>query len=216
MREVEISFSLDIQVGSTKLVSCMKSFNSFRIITLSSILLFVLLPGNTFSQTTTTNTTLTDPQHIETFLDVTERVRCICLPSLPIKGCTYNVCVVSSYLKTFIENRIREGMTGDEIVDRFVHGFGDSIQNDSVVQHFKREGNQGMIQSLTHGFGEKIQAKPDSTWINLSLGLIGILALTGIGYYLVQRTRAKSKPLNDSKSNTEKLDTLEKKYLSEL
>lgn len=197
-----------------------KSILASRLVRLVALLVLTLAINvfhPTYGQTTTTNTTLTEPAHIQTFLDVTQRIRCICLPSLPIQGCTYNVCVVSSYLKTFIENRIREGMSGDEIVQRFETGFGSAILSDPVVVHFQNEGNQGMIRSLRDGFGPNIHAKPDSTWINLSLVLIGMGALVGIGYYVAQRkkTRSTAATLPTAKDN-EELNELEKKYLSEL
>lgn len=199
------------------------------------IIHFSLLLSNLDAQTTTTTTSLTDPKQIEQFLDATSRLRCICLPSLPIQSCSYNMCIVSSYLKTFIENQIKQGMTSDEIVYKFENGFGDTIQDDSVVKHFKEEGNDRMIQSLMQGFGPNIQAKPDSTWINLSLAFIGLIGLIGIGYYLIQRKKAspsKDEPGNLKSSNKEipkssinqtkldaesvEQDALTKKYLSEL
>ncbi len=170
------------------------------------------------AQTTVTNTSLTDPVQIREFLNATERLRCICLPSLPIQGCSYNMCVVSSYLKTFIENRIREGMTADEIVEKFEKGFGDSIFHepvDSVILHFQKEGNQKILAGLRDGFGKSIYAKPDSTWINLSLGGIGIASLIGIGYYLML---SKKPRLSDSGELGAKknLNELADKYLKEI
>lgn len=176
------------------------------------------------TQTTTTNTTLTDPEQIREFIDSTTRLRCICLPSLPLQSCSYNMCVVSSYLKTFIENQIRAGMKSDDIVFKFEHGFGDSILNDPVVQHFAQEGNERMIQSLVQGFGSNIQAKPDSTWINLSLAILGGLGLLGILTYGL-RKRSNLKKLekksivqanNQTVAQSPSLDELEKKYLAEL
>jgi cytochrome c-type biogenesis protein CcmH/NrfF len=211
----------------SKLVDCTYSISFYTIMNLKFYicitiiqLLFVvpILP-----QTTTTNTTLTEPEQIREFMESTTRLRCICLPSLPLQSCSYNMCVVSSYLKTFIENQIRAGMKSDEIVYKFEHGFGDSILKDPVVEHFAQEGNQRMIQSLIYGFGTGIQAKPDSTWINLSLILLGSLGLIGILYYGLrkksnlkeqekktrfQNQQAGAKPMSP--------EDLEKKYLSEL
>lgn len=200
-----------------------------------SIILFTSLYF-TFSlsaQTTTTTTSLTDPKQIEEFLDATSRLRCICLPSLAIQSCSYNMCIVSSYLKTFIENQIKLGLSADEIVFKFENGFGDTILKDAVIQQFREQGNERMIQNLVQGFGPNIQAKPDSTWINLSLAFIGILGLIGIGSYLVQRKKASPliianhsgsdperkadvNPISKLENDSAKQDALTKKYLSEL
>jgi cytochrome c-type biogenesis protein CcmH/NrfF len=189
---------------------------------IASFLLFLSIP--ILTQTTTTNTTLTEPEQIREFIDSTTRLRCICLPSLPLQSCSYNMCVVSSYLKTFIENQIRAGMKSDEIVSKFEHGFGESILQDPVVQHFAQEGNERMIQSLIQGFGSNIQAKPDSTWINLSLALIGGLGLLGILFYGLRKNsnlkaiEKKIKVRNNDPTGTKlpSPDDLEKKYLAEL
>jgi cytochrome c-type biogenesis protein CcmH/NrfF len=134
-----------------------------------------------FSQSTTTN--LKDEKQVAIFLEVTSKIRCICLPSLPIQACSFNMCSASAYLKNFIENRIQDGMSAQDIVSKMEHGFGEDVLKDSVVMHFKEDGNQGMVDSLVYGFGEKILAKPDSTWINATLFLFGIFGLTGIFFY---------------------------------
>lgn len=187
--------------------------NKFIFIILPMLFVFHLYGQNT-------NTTLKDPEQIKEFLKVTERIRCICLPSLPIQGCSYNMCIVSSYLKTFIENRIREGMTAEEILYKFEKGFGESIFKepvDEVILYFQKEGNQRMLSALQYGFGTSIYAKPDSTWINLSLSLIGIIGFLGIGYYLYSLLKKPNIPTTEANLiNEKKWDDLESKYLKEM
>jgi len=169
--------------------------------------IFALTTTSIFSQTTTTN--LKDPNHIQIFLDVTQKIRCICLPSLPIQACSFNMCSASAYLKNFIENQINAGMNSDEIVYKMEHGFGDSILKDSVVLHFQETGNQGMIDSLVYGFGDKILAKPDSTWINLTLIFLGVLGLTGITLYF--KIFKKKVPSKIDPTNTHTTEEIQKK-----
>ena len=152
-----------------------------------TLFLFVFLslsPSGLMAQKTTTN--LKDPAQIKSFHEATERIRCICLPSLPIQACSFNMCSASSYLKSFIENRIREGMSSDEIVNKMQNGFGEGILTDSVVKHFVESGNQGMVDSLVYGFGPKILATPDSTWINFTLFGLGVLGLGLIYLYFTK------------------------------
>ncbi len=150
-----------------------------------------------FSQSTTTN--LKDPKQISIFLEVTSKIRCICLPSLPIQSCSFNMCTASAYLKNFIENRIKDGMSADDIIYKMEHGFGDDILGDPVVLHFKNDGNSGMVDSIVYGFGEKILAKPDSSWINGTLFLFGILGLIGIFLYMKKNRKTIVSPLTASK-----------------
>ncbi len=166
-----------------------------RILIIAFILFFLPL----HAQSTTTS--LKEPLQIETFLDVTSKIRCICLPSLPIQACSFNMCSASAYLKYFIENRIKDGMSGGDIIYKMEHGFGEDILNDSVVLHFKEDGNQGMVDSIVYGFGEKILAKPDSTWINGTLFLFGILGLAGIFLYF-KRNGKEIKEISAPKDKT--------------
>jgi len=172
--------------------------------------LAVLLVGASRTEAQPTTTTLTDPQHVREFLEATDRIRCICLPSLPIQACSYNMCVVSSYLKTFIENRVREGMLADEIVQKMERGFGDSILQDSVVLYFQQNGNQGMIDSLRYGFGEKILAKPGSWAINATLGLLAVLGLGTIFYYAKEKNRTRLEKDRQTDANLPSTQDLQK------
>jgi len=152
---------------------------------LESIVIFFFVVGISNYELSAQNTTtsLKDPKHIDSFLDVTSKIRCICLPSLPIQSCSFNMCSASAYLKNFIENQIKAGMSGDDIIFKMEHGFGEDARMDPVVVHFQSDGNQGMVDSIVYGFGEKILAKPDSTWINGTLFLLGICGLGGIFLY---------------------------------
>jgi cytochrome c-type biogenesis protein CcmH len=161
------------------------------------LLVFAISSGNLFSQSTTTS--LKEENQVRIFLNVTEKIRCICLPSLPIQSCSFNMCSASAYLKTFIENRIKDGMSESEILQKMQFGFGDSILEDSVVKHFQEQGNSGMVDSLVFGFGEKILARPDGTWINLTLFILGFGGLALI--YIYGKGKLKSKSIATSTEN---------------
>ncbi|TGK96768.1 cytochrome C biogenesis protein [Leptospira brenneri] len=146
-----------------------------------------LSPTLLLAQKTTTN--LKEESQIQTFLKVTEQIRCICLPSLPIQSCSFNMCAASSYLKTFIENRIKDGMKEEEIISKMENGFGNSVLQDPIVVMFQENGNQGMVDSIVYGFGPKILAQPDGTWINFTLFALGVFGLFGIYKYGTKKSR---------------------------
>ncbi|MCZ8343592.1 MAG: cytochrome c-type biogenesis protein CcmH [Leptospira sp.] len=161
-----------------------------------------------------TTTSLKEEAHIQTFLRVTEKIRCICLPSLPIQSCSFNMCSASAYLKTFIENRIREGMSEEEILQKMENGFGEGILEDSVVKHFRENGNGSIVDSIVFGFGPKILAKPDGTWINLSLMAIALLGLFLIYRYGSKKIRMRETEVTDRirrKSTTMSTEEIQKK-----
>ena len=170
-------------------------------------LLFILLSISLLAESISTN--LTDPSMIEIYHDVTTRIRCICLPSLPIKSCSYNNCAVSAELKVFIENRIKKGDTADAIVYKLQYGFGEEVLTDPVIQKFYLNGSSNMVNGVVYGFGDKILAEPSAFFINLTIILLGIGGLLLIIMYF--------KKNSIRKVNTEKIpEDLTIKYLKEL
>nr|WP_232380763.1 cytochrome c-type biogenesis protein CcmH [Leptospira ainlahdjerensis] len=157
---------------------------------------------------------MSEPEQIRTFHEVTSRIRCICIPSITIKSCSFNNCTVSAKLKIFIENRIAKGESADVIVNKMVHGFGEEALQDPVIQKFVEAGNTGMANSVVFGFGENILATPDSTWINLSLGIAGVLGILFIFFFIKRKNPNSSKKVSvdSSKQESEAFN----RYLSEI
>lgn len=206
---------------STKKTSSYPTNVWFRSLSKSNLLVIgfcFLFPSLLLAQKTTTN--LKEEAQIQTFLKVTENIRCICLPSLPIQSCSFNMCAASSYIKTFIENRIKDGMKEEEIISKMENGFGTSVLQDPIVVMFQENGNQGMVDSIVYGFGPKILAKPDDTWINFTLLALGILGLFGI-YKFGTRKKKESistntkQSLDDLKSTTEQIKNKIRKFEEE-
>ncbi|WP_367898552.1 cytochrome c-type biogenesis protein CcmH [Leptospira sp. WS58.C1] len=158
-----------------------------------------------------TFTNLTDQEQIRTFHNVTERIRCICIPSIAIKSCSFNNCTVSAKLKLFIENRIRAGESADVIVDKMIHGFGQDVISDPIIAKFIETGNQGMAQGVIMGFGPDILAKPDSSWIDFSIAAAAAFGILLIYLYLKRRTAPKAAIATESENHSS-FD----KYISEI
>ena len=88
-----------------------------------------------------------------------------------------------------MENRIRQGESANEIVQKMQTGFGEEILSDPIVQKLQASGSDNMVAGLVSGFGEKILAQPDSTWINMTLFAGMALGLGLIFYYLKGRLK---------------------------
>ena len=176
-----------------------------RIIFFFVLLLSFALSGESIS------TNLTDPIHILAYHDVTSKIRCICLPSLPIKSCSYNNCAVSAELKLFIENRIRKGESSETIVQKLLTGFGEEALDDPIIQKFRESGSMNMVNGVLYGFGDKILAEPSSIFINMTIIGIGLGGLGLIYFYF--KTNRKVKP---NASNPIQLSKNSEKYLKEL
>ncbi|WP_017850364.1 MULTISPECIES: cytochrome c-type biogenesis protein [Leptospira] len=177
---------------------------------------FVLIGSFRSLSADSTFTNLTEPDQIRTFHEVTSKIRCICIPSITIKSCSFNNCTVSAKLKLFIENRIQKGENADVIVNKMVHGFGEEALSDPVIQKFVEAGNTGMANSVVFGFGENILATPDSTWINLSLALAGFLGIILIYLYIKRKNPSSLKRTQASENSVKQVEDSFQKYLSEI
>lgn len=171
------------------------------------IIILFLLGFSVGAESVSTN--LTDPKMIEIYHDVTSKIRCICLPSLPIKSCSYNNCAVSAELKLFIENRIRMGEDSDSIVRKMQNGFGESVLTDPIIKKFQLSGSTGMVEGVVYGFGDKILAEPSPFGINLTIGLAGLFGLFLILYYFRKNSGIKKTLPTNSEFSV-------KKYMEEL
>ena len=157
------------------------------------------------------NTNLKDKGHIQTFSEVTSKIRCICIPSIPIKSCSFNNCTASAILKEFIESRIKKGEKTEKIVDNIVNGYGRDIINDPFVQNLIQKGNTGIISGLINGFGTNLLAEPDPTWINLTVIFILVL---GFGFIVIYLNNTKNK--NQKKNSSLTVNKTQSIYLEEL
>lgn len=179
--------------------------------------LFIYVFGSSLSADSTF-TNLTEPDQIRTFHEVTSKIRCICIPSITIKNCSFNNCTVSAKLKLFIENRIQKGESAEVIVNKMVHGFGEEALNDPVIQKFVESGNMGMANSVVFGFREDILAAPDSTWINFSLALAGLSGILFIYLYVKRKNPDISKQTvrQDFDTTAKQNEDSFHRYLSEI
>ena len=149
--------------------------------------------------------------HIQTFSEVTSKIRCICIPSIPIQSCSFNNCTASAVLKEFIESRIRKGEKTEQIVKQVIYGYGQNIVRDDFVQTLIQKGNTGIVAGLIQGFGQNMLAEPDPTWINLTIFFILFLGFVLITIYLKNiKNKNKSKNLSSSPTETQNI------YLKEL
>ncbi len=160
-----------------------------------------------FSESVDTN--LTDKKQIEIFHEVTSKIRCICLPSLPIKSCSFNNCAPSALLKQFIESRIRFGDSAEQIILGLEKGYGNKANEDPILKKLI-ETNTTIANGVIYGFGEKILAEPNSIIINLTLIVSAILGAFLIYFYFKKNSSSK-KNIPTLKNNTNL-----KKFMDEL
>ena len=172
-------------------------------------LFFVLIITSSIHSITTN---LKKEEHIQIFSEVTSKIRCICIPSLPIKSCSFNNCTPSADLKNFIETRIKKGETAEHIIQGIIKGYGRSILQDDYIQRMLKSGKNGVVAGIVNGWGEEMLAEPDPTWINLSLIAFFVFGFTFIVIYLNRMKKKESL----KKSNSSEVSKVQTDYLEEL
>ncbi|MEM7181338.1 MAG: cytochrome C biogenesis protein [Spirochaetota bacterium] len=178
---------------------------------LKSITLFFLLFLVVPLLSDSTHTNLIKKEEVAIFHKVTSEIRCICLPSLPIKSCSFSNCQSSAKLKGFIENRIKQGDSAETIIHGIIHGYGKKLQNDIYLEKLRQEGYGGLADGILTGLGEKMLANPNPWNINLTLFVGMGLSFLGMAFYLYKR-KQKSKESLTTSNDQESLD----KYLNEI
>nr|HNI25699.1 cytochrome C biogenesis protein [Leptospiraceae bacterium] len=117
-------------------------------------------------------------------------------------------------LKNFIENRIRQGESAEEIIRKMQTGFGEEALKDDIVQKFLSLGSEGMARSIVNGFGEKILAEPEPIWINLSIGAAALAGISIIILYF-RKNRKNDAGRKMSASESDDLDRILKELKQE-
>lgn len=119
---------------------------------------------------------LASREHVKTFKEVTRRLNCFCGCHGLVSDCLHvDEHCFAVQTRRFIENRILEGMSAEEIVDGFVHGFEGEHLRDPILQEWARKGRQDLIAGVTDGFGESILHHDPPSWpvyVSLVAGLL--------------------------------------------
>ncbi|MBL8022038.1 MAG: hypothetical protein JNM27_20350 [Leptospirales bacterium] len=137
-------------------------------------------------------TKLKDPEQIRTFTAVSEGLICGCGCHLVLSTCPHVDCPWGIPARRFIENRIREGMNRDQILEGMVKGFGEGARNDAIVQSLFEGGRDDLANKFITGFGPEVRAKNTGFSTILVVTLFGILAIGLASYWLRKRARAAS------------------------
>jgi len=132
--------------------------------TLSLILVFffpfVPGPGVANLSAQKVYTLLKDEKKVKTFTEVSNGIICKCGCNFVLSACPHIECGFAIPIRRFIENRIHEGMTAREIIQKMEKGFGPEIKRDPIVQGFLANPvRQGYGNALIRGFGPKINAR---------------------------------------------------------
>ncbi|MBX7056863.1 MAG: hypothetical protein K1X75_02265 [Leptospirales bacterium] len=114
-------------------------------------------------------TDLTQPAQIRTFNAVSDALICQCGCHFVLSSCPHVECPWGIPVRRFIEDRIRAGLSAEQIVDAMDHGFGAGIRSNVEVQSMIAAGRNDLAEELVRGYGPRIRAH--ASWTPL-LGLV--------------------------------------------
>lgn len=134
-------------------------------------------------------TQLKDPAQVLVFTNVSRALICGCGCHLVLSTCPHVDCPWGIPARRFIENRVREGMTADQIIEGMVNGFGPAASKDPIVQMLREQGREDFAAKFETGFGPQVLARTGS----FSTGLVFLVFLAAAAglfvFWLKKRPR---------------------------
>lgn len=141
---------------------------------------------------------LTDEAQIRVFTEVSEGLICQCGCRMVLSTCPHVECPWGIPARRFIENRIREGQTADQILNGFENGFGPGVEKDPVIQRLRAQGRGDLVRDFRDGFGAHVRARTGHT-VPILLVTLFTLLMFWLGRLWWQRNRSKKQPDGSAK-----------------
>ncbi|MCE9598741.1 MAG: hypothetical protein K8S54_12300 [Spirochaetia bacterium] len=138
-----------------------------------------------------------------TFTAVSGRLNCFCGCHGLVRDCQHiddGCFAVQAAL--FLETRIVEGMTEDQILQGFVHGFGERVHSDPQLFRLEQIGRRDLIDGFVNGFGSRILYTEPSYW-----PIVTLIVLLSLAFLFILRVLSKrTMPGPFQRSSNSKLD----------
>lgn len=128
---------------------------------------------------------LSNPAHVATFYAVTRRLNCQCSCHGLLGECPHideNCFGVQT--RRFVETRVLEGMSENEIVDGFVSGFGEGVRKDRQLEFLAARGREDLVEGYVRGFGRSILHISPSPIVPVFALIFGVLIFVGIVFIM--------------------------------
>lgn len=136
-----------------------KALNHLRAASVFGMLLCMFLAAPAGLHAQEVYTQLKDPDQVLTFTNVSRALICGCGCHLVLSTCPHVDCPWGIPARRFIENRIREGKTSEQIIHGMVNGFGPDARQDPVVQMLLAQGRGDFAAKFESGFGTQVLAR---------------------------------------------------------
>lgn len=131
---------------------------------------------------------LSNPKHRATYYAASARLNCFCGCHATVGECLHvDEGCFAVQARRFIESRVLEGMNADQIVDGFVHGFGQSVADDPQMQQLRESGHANLADGFVNGFGPRILMEQPSSTPALLAAIGGFGVLIAVLLYLRRR-----------------------------
>lgn len=128
---------------------------------------------------------------IASFYRLTGQIRCHCGCNGLAGDCGHvEESCFGVQMRRFVESRLLEGMSEEQIREGVVHGFGPRILTDPQVRELERLGRTDLVSGFQNGFGQRILYREPSSPPVISILLAG--CLLGLGVLWLRRRRQRT------------------------
>ena len=155
------------------------------------VLIFFVLFFNLQAQEVYTD--FINQEQIQSFTTVSTNLVCQCGCNFLLSVCPHIECPWGIPVRRFIEQKIREGLSTNEIIDKFKNGFGNSLYSEVYIKKMIENGNKALVDQIAEGYGAKISSVSSLSIPGIIILLFVIFACLFIAFWYKRNFKLKQR-----------------------
>ncbi len=136
-------------------------------------------------------TQLHKQSHVQTFTEISNGLVCQCGCNFVLSVCPHVECPWGIPARRFIEIKVREGASTQEILHGFRHGFQSTMLEEDYIKKMIKEGHGDIVEELILGYGPKVLARTSLFFPLLLISLLILFGFIVLSYWLKRNRKFK-------------------------
>ena len=132
-----------------------------------------------------------DQKQIQSFTKVSTSLVCQCGCNFILSVCPHIECPWGIPIRRFIEQKIKEGLSEEEIIDKFQNGFGNSLYSEHHIKKMIENGNKAIVARIVEGYGAQISSESSLFIPGIFILLFIIFACLFIAFWYKRNFKSK-------------------------
>lgn len=155
---------------------------------------------------------LKNPKLVQSYHKITSKLNCYCGCHSIVSACGHvDEGCFAVQMRRFVETRLLEGMSEDEIMDGLVNGFGERVMQDPQLKRLNQTGRSDLTKGFTEGFGPAIIVEqPGSLVWYAVLGVFAVVFAAAAFRLFMRKSSDHKKNTKDSQNNSSAVSVDEK------